>query len=74
MHAILLYIIYMYIIVLYAESVTQVSHSKSCTVIGASLSEPHIDETNARNPYIYIYIYIYLFYFLYGTSVTCEPP
>ena len=30
-------------------------------MIGASLSEPHIDEVNARNPYIII---------MYGTSVT----
>ena len=28
------------------------------SVFGASLSEPHIDELNARDPYI-IYIYLY---------------
>ena len=33
-------------------------------LIGASLSEPHIDEMNARNPYIIIII------IMYGTSVT----
>ena len=38
-------------------------------IIGASLSEPHIDEANARNPYIIIIIII-----MYGTSVTREPP
>ena len=32
-------------------------------MIGASLSEPHIDETNARNPYImFIIIIIYVWY------------
>ena len=35
------------------------------TIIGASLSEPHIDEKYMRDSYIYIYIYIYC------TSVTC---
>ena len=30
-------------------------------LIGASLSEPHIDETNARNPYI-MFIIIYVWY------------
>ena len=34
-----------------------------CAVIGASLSEPHIDEMNARNPYIIIIImFIYVWY------------
>ena len=28
-------------------------------VVGASLSEPHIDETNARNPYIMFIIYVW---------------
>ena len=28
-------------------------------IIGASLSEPHIDEVNARNPYIIIIIIMY---------------
>ena len=37
-------------------------------VIGASLSEPHIDELNVRNLYI-MYYYIYM----YGTSVTRAP-
>ena len=31
-------------------------------VIGASLSEPHIDETNARNPYIMFIIILYVWY------------
>ena len=33
-------------------------------VIGASLSEPHIDEVNARNPYIimFMFIIIYVWY------------
>ena len=32
-------------------------------VIGASLSEPHINGTAVRNPYIYIiHIYIYIWY------------
>ena len=39
-------------------------------IIGASLSEPHIGEMNARNPYIIIIIII----IMYGTSVTREPP
>ena len=44
---------------------------KHCSVktviklIGASLSEPHIDELNVRNLYIII---------IYGTSVTRAPP
>ena len=29
--------------------------SERCYIIGASLSEPHIDELNVRNPYIYIW-------------------
>ena len=33
----------------------------SSDIIGASLSEPHIDETNARNPYIIIII-LYVWY------------
>ena len=39
-------------------------------IIGASLSEPHIDEKYMRDSYIYIYIYIYI----YSTSVTRAPP
>ena len=35
-------------------------------IIGASLSEPHIDELNVRNLYIMVYYY--------GTSVTRAPP
>ena len=35
-------------------------------IIGASLSEPHIDEKYMRDTYIYIYIF--------GTSVTRAPP
>ena len=31
-------------------------------IIGASLSEPHIDEMNARNPYIIIIMFIYVWY------------
>ena len=32
----------------------------SC-IIGASLSEPHIDESNARNPYIIMFMFIILY-------------
>ena len=34
------------------------------SIIGASLSEPHIDDANARNPYIimFIIIIIYVWY------------
>ena len=32
--------------------------NKSCNIIGASLSEPHINGTSMRELYIYIYIYI----------------
>ena len=39
-------------------------------LIGASLSEPHIDELNARDLYYYYY---YSYIYLYGMSVTCEP-
>ena len=39
-------------------------HTITYVLIGASLSEPHIDEKYMRESYIYIYIYIC------GTSVT----
>ena len=35
------------------------------SLVGASLSEPHINGTSMRELYIYILLYIY-----YGTSVT----
>ena len=38
------------------------------SLVGASLSEPHINGTAVRE--LYIYIYIYYYYYYYGTSVT----
>ena len=37
-------------------------------LVGASLSEPHIDELNVRNLYMYIYIYIYICYIMVRPS------
>ena len=34
----------------------------SLYIIGASLSEPHIDDINARNPYIMFIIILYVWY------------
>ena len=34
----------------------------SVNMIGASLSEPHIDEFAVNFPYIYLFLYIYLSY------------
>ena len=45
------------------------SGNKTTIIIGASLSEPHIDELNVRNLYNIMCIYI----IMYGTSVTRAP-
>ena len=49
-------------------------------VIGASLSEPHINGTAMRAiygiciyVYMYICIYVYMYICIYGTSVTRAP-
>ena len=36
--------------------------SSAFYIIGASLSEPHIDELNVRNLYMYIFMYCILWY------------
>ena len=38
----------------------EVGVARSSFVIGASLSEPHINGTNVREIYVYIYVYIYM--------------
>ena len=36
-------------------------HKNECTLIGASLSEPHTYRTAVQNPLVLIYIYIFIF-------------
>ena len=42
------------------RTVAQLLKDYYTAVIGASLSEPHIDETNAHNPYLHIYLIFFL--------------
>ena len=54
-------------------------YNTSKFIVGASLSEPHIDEMNVRNLYIIIIIIIIIImiiiiiYYYYGTYVTRAP-
>ena len=41
-----------------ADLENQVHVAKFTTIIGASLSEPHINGTPMHNPYIFIYIVV----------------
>ena len=43
-------------------------------VIGASVSEPHIDEFNVNFLYFYISIFLYIFLYIYRTSCRKSLP
>ena len=49
-----------------------VAKRKDAGVIGASLSEPHIDEFAVNFPYIYFFIYLFLY--IYRTSCRKSLP
>ena len=47
---------------------------KRNSIIGASVSEPHIDEFNVNFLYFYISIFLYIYIYIYRTSCRKSLP